>query len=79
MNAPFDTLEFAQRVKNTRLGKDGADTLARAMADVAMRDLVTQQAMEKALSGQLVKLAAINVATITIAVAVLGALLSLLK
>lgn len=79
MNAPFDTQAFSARIRDTKLGRDGADTLTRAIADVAMRDLVTQHAMEKALSGQLVKLAAINVATITIAIAALSAILSFLK
>jgi len=77
MNAPFDTLEFAARIKATKLGKDGADTLARAMADVAMRDLVTTQALKEAIAAQTTRMTAVVVSALTLATAILAALISL--
>jgi len=48
MTAPFDTLALAKALELTPLGKDGAEALARAMADVAMADLATKSDLEKA-------------------------------
>lgn len=79
MNAPtpFDTLSFADRLKDTRLGRAGAETLSRAMAEVAMANLVTKADLEAAKHSITVRMGGMMLAATTIIVAVLGALISL--
>jgi hypothetical protein len=47
MNAPFDTLALVKALEATSLGKDGAEALARAIADVAMADVATKRDLDE--------------------------------
>jgi len=73
MNAPFDTLAFVNAMETTALGKAGAETLARAIADVAMSDVATKSDIREAVHTLTVRLGAM----IAGAVAVLGVVISL--
>lgn len=43
MNAPFDTLALKAALETTPLGSDGAEAVARAIADIAMADVATKR------------------------------------
>jgi len=48
VTAPFDTLALAKALELTPLGKDGAEAMARAMAEIAMQDVATKSDIERA-------------------------------
>ncbi|SDA14748.1 hypothetical protein [Sphingomonas sp. NFR15] len=78
MTAPFDTLALAEALKGTPLGKDGAEAVARAMADVAMADVATKRdltelgdRLERAMLRQTIALGGIVAAIAAVATTVL--------